>query len=175
MHGFWGRTSASVKVEGLVLLIRIQNLMHISAKNSNKRKVIQLPMNSFTTIHLRKMWMMVGSLKVQMFPVSFRITESQQLMQHPFTRSQNQGTAMQIKWHWWKLKKIQTCVRRRFLFEESGVLSVQKLFLFCPPAPFQFYCCQTSLRKDTIMWINLLKLTWNYTLKLILILPISLS
>ncbi len=40
VHGLWGRTSSCVKVEGLLLLIRIQYLLHISARNSDNRKVI---------------------------------------------------------------------------------------------------------------------------------------
>lgn len=44
--------------------------------------------------------------------------------------------------------KMLTCVKRRFLFVESGAVSVLQLFQFCSPDLGQLYCFQTSLRKD---------------------------
>lgn len=46
-----------------------------------------------------------------------------------------------------------TCVKRRFLFVESGGVAVLRLSLFCPPVFGQFCCFQTLLIKNMRIWM----------------------
>lgn len=46
-----------------------------------------------------------------------------------------------------------TCVKRRFLFVESGGVVVLQPSLFCPPVFGQFCCFQTLLIKNIPIWM----------------------
>lgn len=119
MHGLRGWTSAGVQVEGLLLLIRVQDLVHVSA--SGKWRVE----NDFYNLLSETQTMDVCSVSISL-TIKNRKLENLELTEQ-----------VQL-----------TCVKRRSLFVESGGVVVLQLFLFCPPAFGQFCCFQTVLIKN---------------------------